>query len=153
MACSILNRKHLSRFSDATLFPASGKTSEGEIGEYNFPPGTVPPMVMPFDPTANVPLVLLSVSSPQMSEKELYDVAYFSLRNRLQGITGVIAPAVYGGKLRRILAYVDPERLRELNLCPLDVVDALNRNNVLIPTGNLRVENLSWAPARWFGRC
>src|SRR5574341_509895 len=66
---------------------------------YYLPPGTVPPMVMPFDPTASIPLALLSVSSPMLDETALYDVAYFQLRNRLQGISGVIAPAVYGGKL------------------------------------------------------
>src|SRR5881628_2521299 len=71
---------------------------------YYLPPGTIPPMVMPFDPTASIPLVLLSVRSPQFDETRLYDVAYFDLRNRLQGVTCVIAPAVYGGKLRRILA-------------------------------------------------
>ena len=59
---------------------------------YYLPPGTIPPMVMPFDPTASIPLCLLSISSPTMSEKELYDVAYFELRNRLQSISGVIAP-------------------------------------------------------------
>jgi hypothetical protein len=71
---------------------------------YYLPPGTIPPMVMPFDPTATIPLALISVSSPTFDETKLYDVAYFDLRNRLQGIGGVIAPAVYGGKLRRILA-------------------------------------------------
>src|SRR5437016_3763865 len=75
---------------------------------YYLPPGTIPPMVMPFDPTASIPLALISVSSPTFDETKLYDVAYFDLRNRLQSITGVIAPAVYGGRLRRILAYVDP---------------------------------------------
>src|SRR3990170_3031338 len=79
---------------------------------YYLPPGTVPPMVMPFDPTASIPLALLAVSSDSLSEKELYDIAYFQLRNRLQSISGVIAPAVYGGRLRRILAYVDPEKLQ-----------------------------------------
>src|SRR5213592_2712583 len=74
---------------------------------YYLPPGTIPPMVMPFDPTASLPLALLSVSSPSFDETRLYDVAYFDLRNRLQGISGVIAPAVYGGRIRRILAYVD----------------------------------------------
>ena len=60
---------------------------------YYLPPGTLPPMVMPFDPTAAMPLVLLSVSSPTYDETKLYDIAYFDLRNRLQGISGVIAPA------------------------------------------------------------
>jgi hypothetical protein len=71
---------------------------------FYLPPGTIPPMVMPFDPTASLPLALVTASSPTFDETKLYDIAYFDLRNRLQGIAGVIAPAVYGGKLRRILA-------------------------------------------------
>src|SRR5881396_397465 len=86
---------------------------------FYLPPGTIPPMVMPFDPTASIPLCLISVSSPQFDETKLYDVAYFDLRNRLQSITGVIAPAVYGGRLRRILAYVDPLKAQARNLSPL----------------------------------
>lgn len=111
---------------------------------YYLPPGTIPPMVMPFDPTASIPLALLTVSSPEMDETELYDIAYFDLRNRLQGITGVIAPAVYGGKLRRILAYVDREKLQARNLSAMDVVDALNRFNLMIPTGNAKFGNLDY---------
>src|SRR3989475_2825498 len=105
---------------------------------YYLPPGTIPPMVMPFDPTASIPLCLLSVSSPTYDETKLYDVAYFDLRNRLQGITGVIAPAVYGGKLRRILAYVDRDKLYARNLSPMDVVQALKSYNVFIPTGDAK---------------
>lgn len=105
---------------------------------FYLPPGTIPPMVMPFDPTAAVPLCLVSVSSPTMNEKELYDLAYFELRNRLQSIQGVIAPAVYGGKLRRILAYVDREKLEARGLSPMDVVDALKRQNIFIPAGNMK---------------
>ncbi|MGH7163228.1 MAG: efflux RND transporter permease subunit [Planctomycetota bacterium] len=103
---------------------------------FYLPPGTVPPMVMPFDPTATIPLALLSVSSPTLDETALYDIAYFQLRNRLQGIPGVVAPAVYGGKLRRILAYVDREKLEARGLAPNDVVDALHANNVFIPVGS-----------------
>src|SRR5438552_6992039 len=109
---------------------------------YYLPPGTIPPMVMPFDPTASIPLCLLSVSSPTYDETKLYDVAYFDLRNRLQGITGVIAPAVYGGKLRRILAYVDPNKAQARGLAPLDVMTAIQRCNVMIPTGNAKFGDL-----------
>src|SRR5881397_573335 len=105
---------------------------------FYLPPGTIPPMVMPFDPTASVPLCLLAVSSETYDETKLYDVAYFDLRNRLQGIPGVIAPAVYGGKLRRILAYVDPMKLQARGLSPLDVVNGIRRQNVMIPTGNAK---------------
>jgi CzcA family heavy metal efflux pump len=105
---------------------------------YYLPPGTIPPMVMPFDPTASIPLCLISVSSPTFDETKLYDVAYFDLRNRLQSISGVIAPAVYGGRLRRILAYVDPEKAQARGLAPLDVINAIRDFNVMIPTGNAK---------------
>lgn len=111
---------------------------------YYLPPGTVPPMVMPFDPTASVPLALLSVSSPTLDETKLYDVAYFSIRNQLSGITGVIAPAVYGGRIRRILVYLDPQKLQGRGLSPLDVVQSLRQNNLLIPVGNAKIGNLDY---------
>jgi len=111
---------------------------------YYLPPGTIPPMVMPFDPTAATPLALIAVSSPTFDETKLYDVAYFDLRNRLQSITGVIAPAVYGGKLRRIHAYVDRERAQSRGFSPLDVIESLRKNNVMIPTGNAKLGNLEY---------
>jgi multidrug efflux pump subunit AcrB len=111
---------------------------------YYMPPGTLPPMVMPFDPTASIPLALLSVSSPTFDETRLYDIAYFDLRNRLQGVSGVIAPAVFGGRIRRVLAYVDPQRLETRNLSAMDVVGALKSFNVLIPTGNAKIGDFDY---------
>src|SRR5437899_4494228 len=111
---------------------------------FYLPPGTIPPMVMPFDPTATIPLCLISVSSPQFDETKLYDVAYFDLRNRLQSITGVIAPAVYGGRLRRILAYVDPLKAQARGLSPLDVINAVRDFNVMIPTGDAKFGALDY---------
>src|SRR5712692_7091069 len=111
---------------------------------YYLPPGTIPPMVMPFDPTATIPLALLSVSSDSLDEKQLYDIAYFSIRNQLSGISGVIAPAVYGGKLRRILVYLDPDKLRGHGLAPTDVSKALRNSNVFIPTGQAKIGDLDY---------
>jgi multidrug efflux pump subunit AcrB len=106
---------------------------------FYLPPGTIPPMVMPFDPTASVPLCLVVVSNSEMDEQELYDIAYYELRNKLQSISGVIAPAVYGGKLRRILAYVDAEKLEAYGLSLMDVQAALREQNVLIPAGSIKI--------------
>ncbi|MFP6886586.1 MAG: efflux RND transporter permease subunit [Opitutales bacterium] len=119
-------------------------TSYAMSDMFYLPPGTIPPMVMPFDPTASVPLCLVSVSSPSMNEKELYDVAYYELRNRLQSIQGVVAPAVYGGVLRRILAYVDPKALEFHNLSPLDVAEALQKQNIFIPTGSAKFGDIEY---------
>ncbi len=114
-------------------------TSYAMSDMFYLPPGTIPPMVMPFDPTAAVPLCLVVVSNPQMNEKELYEIAYYELRNKLQSIQGVIAPAVYGGKLRRILAYVDHEKLESFGLSLMDVQQALLKQNVLIPAGSIKI--------------
>jgi multidrug efflux pump subunit AcrB len=119
-------------------------TSYAVSDMFYLPPGTIPPMIMPFDPTASVPLCLVSVSSTEKNEKELYDIAYYDLRNQLQAISGVIAPAVYGGKLRRILAYVDREKLEARGLSLMDVQKALLKQNVLIPAGNAKMGDLDF---------
>lgn len=119
-------------------------TSLAMSDTYYLPPGTAPPMVMPFDPTASVPLCLVSVSSETMTEKQLYDVAYYEMRNRLQSIQGVIAPAVYGGVLRRIFTYVDRDQLEARNLSPLDVNRAIQTGNPFVPTGSVRIGNTEY---------
>ncbi|MDA1195298.1 MAG: efflux RND transporter permease subunit [Planctomycetota bacterium] len=113
---------------------------------YYLPPGTWSPMMMPFDPTATFPLCLLAVSSERddkgkvrYDETALYDIAYYELRNRMQSIQGVVAPAVYGGKLRRILAYTDPARMESMGRSSMDVVESIDRNNVFIPVGAARI--------------
>ncbi len=130
---------------DISLDTAMAQVTSYAVSDmFYLPPGTIPPMIMPFDPTAALPLCLVSVSSPTMSEKELYDVAYYELRNRLQSISGVIAPAVYGGKLRRILAYIDPKKLDAHGLAPLDVVKMLHTQNVFIPAGDIKIGNFDY---------
>ena len=111
---------------------------------YYLPPGTIPPMIMPLDPTASIPLCLIAVSSPTFDETKLYDVAYYQLRNRLQGIPGVVAPAVFGGKLRRILAYVDPKKAQARGLSSLDVMHAIQDANTMIPTGDAKFGALDY---------
>ncbi len=118
---------------------------------YYLPPGTWSPMMMPFDPTATFPLCLLAVSSEKdekgrvrHDETKLYDIAYYELRNRMQSIEGVVAPAVYGGKLRRILAYTDPGRMEAMGRSSMDVVDKIKANNVFIPVGAARIGGMDY---------
>src|SRR5260370_1448531 len=89
------------------------------------PPNTLPPVVVPFDPTATLPLSILSVTSPELDETQLKDTARIDVRNMLGGVKGVVAPAVFGGKDRTILIYVDPKKLQARNLSPMDIVDRL----------------------------
>lgn len=102
---------------------------------YYQPPGTLPPMVQPFDPTASKPLMLLTVSSKIKSGKELYDIAYYNLRQMLSGVPGIVAPAAYGGSLRRIHIYVNPSKLEALGISQTQVNDAIQENTTMIPSG------------------
>jgi multidrug efflux pump subunit AcrB len=111
---------------------------------YYLPPGTVPPMVMLFDPSAPMPTALLAASSEVLDEKESYDLAYFNVRNMLSGSPGVIAPAVFGGKLRRIYIYLDPNKLQSYGLSLMDVQQAIKKNNLMIPTGTAKIGNVDY---------
>jgi multidrug efflux pump subunit AcrB len=111
---------------------------------YYLPPGTVPPMVMLFDPSAPMPTALLAASSDVLDEKESYDLAYFNVRNMLSGSPGVIAPAVFGGKLRRIYVYLDRIKLQAYGLSLMDVQQAIKRNNLMIPTGNAKIGGIDY---------
>jgi multidrug efflux pump subunit AcrB len=111
---------------------------------YYLPPGTIPPMVMLFDPTASLPTTLVAASSDTLNEKEVYDLAYFNVRNMLSGTPGVIAPAVFGGKLRRIYAYLDREKLQHHGLSLLDVQKAIKESNLMIPSGDAKIGRLDY---------
>src|SRR5437588_5624010 len=105
------------------------------------PPNTLPPVVLPFDPTGTLPLGILSVTSPELDETQLKDVARIDVRNMLGGVPGVVAPAVFGGKDRTILVYVDPRKLETRNLSPLDVVKALQNANIMVTPGVAKFGN------------
>ncbi len=112
---------------------------------YYQPPGTLPPMVQPFDPTASKPLMLLTVSSPVKSGKELYDIAYYNLRQMLSGVPGIIAPAAYGGAKRRIHIYVDPLKLEAHGISQTQVNKAIQENTTMIPSGIAEIGLINYA--------
>src|SRR5262245_5834083 len=105
------------------------------------PPNTLPPVVLRFDPTGTLPLGVLSVRSPDLNETQLNDLARIDIRNMLGGVSGVVAPAVFGGKIRTILVFVDPVKLEARDLSPKDVVDALSRANFMITPGIAKFGN------------
>src|SRR5437763_3907884 len=99
------------------------------------PPNTLPPVVLPFDPTGTLPLGILSVTSPELDETKLQDLARTEVRNMLGGVPGVVAPAVFGGKQRTILIYVEPHKLEARSLSALSVVNALRQSNFMVTPG------------------
>src|SRR5271163_3421563 len=96
------------------------------------PPNTLPPVVLPFDPTGTMPLGILTVRNPHLDEAHVKDVARVDVRNMLGSVPGVVAPVVVGGKDRTILIYLDPKRLQAKKLSPADVVKALEDGNLMV---------------------
>jgi multidrug efflux pump subunit AcrB len=99
------------------------------------PPNTLPPVVLPFDPTGTLPLGVLTVSNPHLDEAKIKDLARIDVRNMLGAVKGAVAPVVVGGKDRTVLVYLDPQRLQNKNLSPLDVVHALQDQNLMVTPG------------------
>jgi multidrug efflux pump subunit AcrB len=99
------------------------------------PPNTLPPVVLPFDPTGTMPLGILTVSNRNLDEAHIKDLARIDVRNMLGQVRGCIAPVVIGGKDRTVLIYLRPDRMRVRNVSPLDVVKALQKGNLMVTPG------------------
>ena len=144
---SIMGVSIVTNFYGEDIDPAEAmaNTSSYAMSDmYYQPPGTLPPMVQPFDPTASKPLMLLTVSSEEKTGKELYDVAYYSLRQMLSGVKGIVAPAAYGGALRRIYIFVDPAKLEAMGISQTEVNDAIQKNTTMIPSGIAKIGNINY---------
>ncbi|HLH40871.1 MAG TPA: efflux RND transporter permease subunit [Bryobacteraceae bacterium] len=102
------------------------------------PPGTLPPVVLKFD-ASSLPVALVTVKGEGMTETQLHDTAQFTIRNQLAVIKGAEIPAVFGGKYRQAMIYVDPYRLFSRQLSVMDVVDAVNKSNLILPAGDVKI--------------
>ncbi len=102
------------------------------------PPGTLPPVVLSFD-AANLPVCLITLKGAGMNQTELKDVAQFSVRNQVANVPGASVPQPYGGTYRQIMIYVDPLKLEASRLGIMDVVQAVNESNLILPAGDVRI--------------
>lgn len=103
------------------------------------PPGTQPPLILPFDPMAAVPLAMCAIGGEGKKESELQDIGRYYVSNIIQSVPGAMAPTVMGGNLRQIIVYLDPSKLQKFNFSPVQVMDKLNLMNTFIPAGDMKV--------------
>jgi multidrug efflux pump subunit AcrB len=111
----------------------------------NLPPGTLPPVILPFDPTGTTPVCIVALDSDSRGEAELYDVGRYEVRNMIMASPGAIAPVVYGGKMRAVIAYLNREQMKSRNLAPLDVMEGIDRFNIFLPTGSVKFGKRDYA--------
>jgi multidrug efflux pump subunit AcrB len=102
------------------------------------PPGTLPPVVLKFD-ASSLPVCLVTLKGQGLSESQLHDYGQFQIRNQIATVKGAEIPPPFGGKYRQIMVYVDPYKLASRQLSPMDVVQAVNNSNLILPAGDVKM--------------
>jgi len=102
------------------------------------PPGIQPPVVVQFN-ASSVPVLQLSLSSDSLNEQQLYDFGIYRVRQQLAPVAGVTLPTPAGGKYRQIMVDIDPDKLLSRGLTPLDIVNAVNTQNLTLPSGTAKI--------------
>ncbi|WP_034296556.1 efflux RND transporter permease subunit [Herbaspirillum sp. RV1423] len=101
------------------------------------PPGITPPLVIKYS-ASSIPVMQLALSSPTLPEQSLFDTAINTLRPQLITIPGVAVPYPYGGKSRLISVDLDTQAMQARGLSPVDVVNAINAQNLILPSGTAK---------------
>src|SRR5712675_3120897 len=107
------------------------------------PTGIQPPIIVQFN-ASSVPVLQISLSSDTLSEQQLYDYGIYRIRQQLAPIPGITLPTPSGGKYRQIMVDIDPNKLLAKGLTPLDVVNAVNAQNLTLPAGTAKFGNTQY---------
>jgi multidrug efflux pump subunit AcrB len=102
------------------------------------PAGIQSPIVVNYN-ASSIPVLQLSLASENLNEQKLYDYGYYTLRQRLAPVHGVTFPTPDGGKYRQIVVDIDPVKLQAKGLTPNDVVNAINAQNLTLPSGLAKI--------------
>ena len=102
------------------------------------PPGITPPLVILYS-ASSIPVIQLGLSGPTLSEQQLNDIAVNGLRPQLVTIPGAAVPFPYGGKSRVVSVDLDTQALLAKGLTPIDVVNAVNAQNLILPSGTAKI--------------
>jgi multidrug efflux pump subunit AcrB len=102
------------------------------------PVGIQPPIVVQFN-ASSVPVLQISLTSDSLNEQQLYDYGIYRIRQQLAPVPGVTLPTPAGGKYRQIMVDIDPDKLLAKGLTPLDVVNAVNAQNLTAPSGTAKI--------------
>jgi len=103
-----------------------------------FPTGATPPLIANYS-ASNVPVLQGSVHSDTMNEQELFDTTSNFLRTGLATVQGAQMPWPYGGKQRQVMVDIDLPKLYALGLSPNDVSNAIQAQNLVLPSGTAKI--------------
>ncbi len=107
------------------------------------PPGIFPPIIIPFGISA-IPIGDIVLESKELNQLQLYDIGYYNIRSQIGTVPGAAAPPVFGGLSRQIQVYTNNTALLSRGLSIWDVVQTLNRQNMIWPAGFAKIGDQSY---------
>ena len=102
------------------------------------PPGVQPPVIMRFS-ASSVPVIQMALSSSKLPLTKVFDYAQYRTRRRLAEVPGSTLPSPYGGAPRQVMVDLDPAKLRAIGMTPLDVLNAVLKQNLVVPSGLAKI--------------
>jgi len=109
----------------------------------SLPPGTTPPLVIIYS-ASTVPVLQIGLTSDRLSEQQLFDYGNNFIRVQLATVQGAASPFPYGGKSRLISVDIDAASLQAKGLSAVDIVNAVNAQNLILPTGTAKLGALEF---------
>jgi multidrug efflux pump subunit AcrB len=119
-------------------------TSISQVQLRALPPGTTPPFIIQFN-ASSVPVLQLGLSGEGLDEQKLNDLGQNTIRTQLAEVEGAQTPYPYGGKQRQIQVDIDVPAMQARGLSPADVVNAVSAQNLIAPSGTLKVDRFEYA--------
>ena len=104
----------------------------------NMPPGTQPPLILKYN-ASSVPIIQLALASDRLTEAQLFDFGNQVIRAQIATVAGASMPYPYGGAVRQIQVDLDPAALRAQGLAPMDVLNAIATQNLIVPAGTEKI--------------
>jgi multidrug efflux pump subunit AcrB len=102
------------------------------------PAGTTPPLIIAYS-ASSVPVLQLALSGQGLSEAQLNDYGLNFIRTQIITVPGTSVPYPYGGKQRQVQVDLNTTALQSKGLSPLDVVNAISVQNLILPTGTSKI--------------
>jgi CzcA family heavy metal efflux pump len=116
-------------------------TAISQTGIRFLPPGSTPPLVIQYS-ASSVPILQVGMSSKTLPEQQLNDLALNFVRTQLITVEGASVPFPWGGKARLVSVDLDTNALQAKHLTPVDVVNAISAQNLILPSGTVKLGQL-----------
>src|SRR5216683_2448884 len=113
-------------------------TAVSQTALRQFPPGTLPPLIINYS-ASSVPILQLGLSGSGLTEQQLNDLGQNFLRPQLVTVPGAVVPFLYGGKQRQVMIDLNQGLIQSKGLAPQDVLTAVQQQNLILPSGTAKM--------------